>query len=77
MNPIPKINNHNPITTRDLEKLLRLQLTSLWEKKCQANLLPPLMVWGAPGLGKSSIIRELAREFKVGFLDIRLAQREP
>jgi len=77
MNPVPKINNHNPITTRDLEKLLRLQLTSLWEKKCPASLLPPLMVWGAPGLGKSSIIRELAREYQVGFLDIRLAQREP
>ncbi|NMA21146.1 MAG: hypothetical protein GX927_11260 [Lentisphaerae bacterium] len=77
MNPVPKINNHNPITTRDLEKLLRLQLTSLWEKRCPASLLPPLMVWGAPGLGKSSIIRELAREYQVGFLDIRLAQREP
>lgn len=77
MNPVPKINNHNPITTRDLEKLLRLQLTSLWEKKCPGILLPPLMVWGAPGLGKSSIIRELAREYQVGFLDIRLAQREP
>jgi len=77
MNQITKINNHNPITTRDLEKLLRLQLTSLWEKKCPACLLPPLMVWGAPGLGKSSIIRDLAREYAVGFLDIRLAQREP
>ncbi len=74
---IIKIDNHNQITTRDLEKLLRLQLLSLWEKKCPANLLPPLMVWGAPGLGKSSIIRELAQEYGVGFLDVRLAQREP
>jgi hypothetical protein len=77
MNKITAINNHNQISTRELEKLLRLQLTSLWEKKCPASLLPPLMVWGAPGLGKSSIIRELTREHGVGFLDVRLAQREP
>ncbi|NMA47668.1 MAG: hypothetical protein GX945_14015 [Lentisphaerae bacterium] len=71
------MDNHNLVTTRELAKLLRLQVTSLWEKKCPAALLPPLMVWGAPGLGKSSIIRDLAREHGVGFIDIRLAQREP
>ena len=72
-----QINNHNAITARDFESMLRLQLNALWEGKCPADKLPPLMVWGAPGLGKSSIIRELAREYGVGFLDIRLAQREP
>lgn len=77
VNPATKIDNHNLVTTRDLASLLRLQVTSLWEKKCPAALLPPLMVWGAPGLGKSSIIRDLAREYGVGFIDIRLAQREP
>lgn len=76
-NSVTKINNHNLVTTRGLGDLLRLQVTSLWEKKCAAALLPPLMVWGAPGLGKSSIIRDLARAHGVGFLDIRLAQREP
>ena len=76
MNPVPKINNHNPITTRDLEKLLRLQLTSLWEKRCPASLLPPDGL-GRSGIRQISIIRELAREYQVGFLDIRLAQREP
>lgn len=77
MKTITKTDNHNAITTQDLETLLRLQLNSLWEKKCPAGQLPPLMVWGAPGLGKSSIIRDLAKEYAVGFLDIRLAQREP
>ena len=72
-----QINNHNAITARDFESMLRLQLNALWEGKCPADKLPPLMAWGAPGLGKSSIIRELAREYGVGFLDIRLAQREP
>jgi hypothetical protein len=35
------------------------------------------MVWGAPGLGKSSILRDVARELGIGFIDVRLAQREP
>lgn len=72
-----QIDNHNAIAAPDFESLLRLQLRALWEGTCPADKLPPLMVWGAPGLGKSSIIRELAREYGVGFLDIRLAQREP
>ena len=42
-----------------------------------ASALPPLMVWGAPGLGKSSILRDVARELGIGFIDVRLAQREP
>jgi hypothetical protein len=71
------IDNHNIVTALDFESLLRLQLTALWDGRCAADKLPPLMVWGAPGLGKSSIIRDLAHEYGVGFLDIRLAQREP
>ena len=39
--------------------------------------LSPLMIWGAPGVGKSSIIRKVAEKHNIGFIDIRLAQREP
>ena len=42
-----------------------------------AKMLPPLMVWGAPGLGKSSILQKAARDQGIGFIDVRLAQREP
>ncbi len=35
------------------------------------------MVWGATGLGKSSILRDVAAERGIGFIDVRLAQREP
>ena len=55
-----KIDNHNAITAPDFASMLRMQLRALWEGTCPADKLPPLMVWGAPGLGKSSIIRELA-----------------
>lgn len=68
---------HNRVTGEELEKLLKMQLDALSEDHEMANALPPLMVWGAPGLGKSSILRDVARERGIGFIDVRLAQREP
>lgn len=68
---------HNKMTVSNLESLFRNILDSLWNGKASPDKLPPLMVWGAPGLGKSTIIRELAKEYGVNFIDVRLAQREP
>ena len=68
---------HNRITAGELEHLLRLQLEELGRNPGAAALLPPLMIWGAPGLGKSSILRQVADSMGIGFIDIRLAQREP
>ena len=68
---------HNTMTVSGLETLFRSILDSLWNGKAAPEKLPPLMVWGAPGLGKSTIIRELAKEYGVDFIDVRLAQREP
>lgn len=42
-----------------------------------ADRLPPIMLWGAPGVGKSSVVRQVAEQQGIGFIDIRLAQREP
>lgn len=39
--------------------------------------IAPIMLWGAPGTGKSSIIRDLCKEQGIGLIDVRLAQREP
>lgn len=71
------IDLHNRVTASQLEKILRLQLDTLEKSPETASVLPPLMVWGAPGLGKSSVIRSVARERNIGFIDVRLAQREP
>ena len=71
------IDMHNRITAAQLEKILRMQLRTLAEHPELAKVLPPLMVWGAPGLGKSSIIRGIADEMGIQFIDVRLAQREP
>jgi hypothetical protein len=35
------------------------------------------MIWGAPGIGKSSIVRQLATTHQLEFIDIRLSQLAP
>lgn len=71
------IDMHNRVSATELADLIRVQLTTLEKRPETAAVLPPLMVWGAPGLGKSSIIKQVANEFGIGFIDVRLAQREP
>lgn len=71
------LDTHNRITAAQLHRLVNLQLDTLAKNPERAAELPPLMVWGAPGLGKSTILRDAAREAGIGFIDVRLAQREP
>ncbi len=35
------------------------------------------MIWGAPGIGKSSIVRQVAERDGFGFIDLRLSQLAP
>jgi len=37
----------------------------------------PTFLWGAPGVGKSSIVKAIAQEQGVGFIDLRLALMDP
>ncbi len=39
--------------------------------------LPPIILWGPPGVGKSSIILAVAEELGVDIVDVRLAQKDP
>ncbi len=36
-----------------------------------------VMIWGAPGVGKSSIVARIAKEHGLGFVDVRLSQLAP
>jgi MoxR-like ATPase len=38
---------------------------------------PPMMLWGPPGVGKSSIVRQAAREAGLTVLEVRAAYRNP
>jgi len=35
------------------------------------------MIWGAPGIGKSSIVAQVAQENEIDFIDLRLSQLAP
>ena len=37
----------------------------------------PFFIHGAPGIGKSSIVKQIANEKSVGFIDLRLALMDP
>jgi hypothetical protein len=41
------------------------------------NLKISTMIWGAPGIGKSSIVEQLAKIHQLEFIDIRLSQLAP
>ena len=69
--------NENRVSAAQLERLLRAQLDVMEKTPALAKSLPPLMVWGPPGVGKSSIMRAVAESLGIGFIDVRLAQREP
>ncbi len=71
------IDMKNRISTEELARLVSKQLDALFAHPELAAKIPPLMVWGAPGIGKSTILRRIAEERGIGFIDVRLAQREP
>ncbi|WP_417522218.1 ATP-binding protein [Marinobacter sp.] len=64
-------------TPKQVATILTHQLSALKESPALAHQLPPIMLWGPPGVGKSSIIREVCNHSGVDFIDIRLSQREP
>ncbi|MBE0514749.1 MoxR family ATPase [Sulfurimonas sp.] len=37
----------------------------------------PTFLWGAPGIGKSSIVKQVAKSRGIGFIDLRLALMDP
>ncbi len=37
----------------------------------------PAFVWGAPGIGKSSVVKQIADERGIGFIDLRLSLMDP
>ncbi|MBO4345251.1 MAG: AAA family ATPase [Victivallales bacterium] len=71
------IDMHNRVNGFELKHLVSRNMEAIAERPETAGLIPPIMVWGAPGLGKSSILRQVAKDLGVGFIDVRLAQREP
>lgn len=41
------------------------------------NIKIATMIWGPPGIGKSSIVKQIADKLGIGFIDLRLSQLAP
>jgi MoxR-like ATPase len=53
------------------------ELKTYLDRLIQQNLQISVMIWGAPGIGKSSIVAQLAQERQLEFVDVRLSQLAP
>ena len=56
-------------------KITTKELTDLVIDVLKARLVP--MIHGSPGIGKSDIIKEIAKRFKLYVIDVRLSQSDP
>lgn len=64
-------------TLEQARTLIEHHLKSLWAYPEAAGQIAPMMLWSAPGVGKSTLVREICEQHGIGFIDFRLAQREP
>lgn len=55
----------------------RLLAELLDETVCHPMHAVPVMIWGAPGIGKSDLVRQAARQQGLTLIDLRLSQLEP
>ena len=54
-----------------------LELSTYLAGLIEHRLKISTMLWGPPGVGKSSIVAQTARRFGIGFIDVRLSQLAP
>ena len=52
-------------------------LSSFLDQLIKQKLQLSTMIWGPPGIGKSSIVAQTAARHKIGFIDLRLSQLAP
>lgn len=71
-----KIDLHNAITSDEAIAIIEESVKTQINNPSLAGSLPAIMLRGAPGVGKSTIVREIADRLGIGFIDVRLAQLE-
>lgn len=72
-----KIDMHNLVSSEEIFKIIDTSVKTLAENpEKNAFAIPAIMLRGAPGVGKSSIIKSVAKANGIGFVDVRLAQME-
>ncbi len=70
------IDMHNLVSAEEIYNIIKTSAETLINNPELANALPAIMLRGAPGVGKSTIVKSVANELGIGFIDVRLAQME-
>ena len=70
------IDNHNIVSSEQAISIIENSVKTLMDAPRMAGNLPAILFRGAPGIGKSTIVREVARRLGIGFVNISLAQME-
>ena len=53
------------------------ELSTYLQRLVVQNLQISTMIWGPPGIGKSSIVAQVADSAQLAFIDVRLSQLAP
>ena len=53
------------------------EITAFLESIVRCVNPPTVFIWGPPGVGKSNVVRQVAEEEQIGFVDLRLALMDP
>ena len=76
MSGVTAIDLHNITSSEEVANIIETSAKTLIDNPDLANSLPAIMLRGAPGVGKSTIVRTVAEKLGIGFIDVRLAQME-
>ena len=60
-----------------MKKLSIKKLSQYLEKIVKHNIQSSLMIWGAPGIGKSSVVQMVAQQHDLELIDLRIRQLAP
>ncbi len=71
------IDIHNVVSPEEINKIINDSLDKIEKDPSMSEKLPPILIRGVPGCGKSSIVREICNKRGIEFIDIRLSQLEP
>ena len=60
-----------------MKKLSIKKLSDYLGKVVEHNIQSSLMIWGAPGIGKSSVVEAVAESQELELIDLRISQLAP
>ena len=70
------IDTHNKMNMKELEEILMTNCQLIVNDPSMGAIIPPILIHSSPGIGKSSIVRQVANKLGIGFVDVRLAEME-